>query len=168
MVHREGFEPPRPTWGDRVTAGPFLPGSRTCANLGGLRWESSDVPTLSVLQLQTWPYALRLPNVLSVQTLCCLGGVPSIRCQSGISMGDGLLRHDTLFKETHPTRHLRRVCIPPRLYAQPSRLQPERRYRETARRTLVGVAPTGEMSRRSLPTHSQCYHDLPTMSRKIL
>jgi hypothetical protein len=92
MVHREGFEPPRPTWGDRVTAGPFLPGSRTCANLRGLRWESSDVPTLSVLQLQTWPYALRLPNVLSVQTLCCLGGVPSIRCQSGISMGDGLLR----------------------------------------------------------------------------
>ena len=31
MVHRGGFEPPRPTWGDRVTAGPFRPGSRTCA-----------------------------------------------------------------------------------------------------------------------------------------
>ena len=33
MVHRGGFEPPRPTRGDRVTAGPFRPGSRTCANL---------------------------------------------------------------------------------------------------------------------------------------
>src|SRR5262244_1450496 len=33
LVHRGGFEPPRPTWGDRVTAGPFRPGSRTCANL---------------------------------------------------------------------------------------------------------------------------------------
>ena len=26
MVHRGGFEPPRPTRGDRVTAGPFQPG----------------------------------------------------------------------------------------------------------------------------------------------
>src|SRR5207247_1139553 len=33
LVHRGGFEPPRPTRGDRVTAGPFQPGSRTCANL---------------------------------------------------------------------------------------------------------------------------------------
>ena len=33
MVHRGGFEPPRPTRGDRVTAGPFRPGSRTCAKL---------------------------------------------------------------------------------------------------------------------------------------
>jgi len=79
-----------------VAAEPFKGKGPHAANLllklRGLRWESSDVPTLSVLQLQTWPYALRLPNVLSVQTLCCLGGVPSIRCQSGISMGDGLLR----------------------------------------------------------------------------
>lgn len=33
LVHRGGFEPPRPTRGNRVTAGPFRPGSRTCANL---------------------------------------------------------------------------------------------------------------------------------------
>src|SRR5215831_4141578 len=33
LVHRGGFEPPRPTRGDRVTAGPFRPGSRTCAKL---------------------------------------------------------------------------------------------------------------------------------------
>src|SRR6266566_787081 len=33
MVHRGGFEPPRPSRGDRVTAGPFQPGSHTCANL---------------------------------------------------------------------------------------------------------------------------------------
>src|SRR5215831_2435516 len=33
MVHRGGFEPPRPTRGDWVTAGPFRPGLRTCANL---------------------------------------------------------------------------------------------------------------------------------------
>ncbi len=33
LVHREGFEPPRPTRGNRVTAGPFQPGSRTCADL---------------------------------------------------------------------------------------------------------------------------------------
>src|SRR5215510_15412966 len=37
MVHRGGFEPPRPTRGDRVTAGPFRPGSRTCANLAECR-----------------------------------------------------------------------------------------------------------------------------------
>ena len=33
LVHRGGVEPPRPTRGERVTADPFRPGSRTCANL---------------------------------------------------------------------------------------------------------------------------------------
>src|SRR5947199_8974861 len=28
LVHRGGFEPPCPTWGNRVTAGPFRPDSR--------------------------------------------------------------------------------------------------------------------------------------------
>ena len=46
MVHRGGFEPPRPTWGDRVTAGPFRPGSRTCANLAeGRRIERPSLIT---------------------------------------------------------------------------------------------------------------------------
>ena len=33
LVHRGGFEPLRPTRGNRVTAGLFQPGSRACANL---------------------------------------------------------------------------------------------------------------------------------------
>ena len=46
MVHRGGFEPPRPTRGDRVTAGPFRPGSRTCANLAeGRRIERPSLIT---------------------------------------------------------------------------------------------------------------------------
>src|SRR5215831_15407743 len=46
LVHRGGFEPPRPTWGDRVTAGPFRPGSRTCANLAeGRRIERPSLIT---------------------------------------------------------------------------------------------------------------------------
>ena len=47
LVHRGGFEPPRPTWGDRVTAGPFRPGSRTCANLAeGRRIERPSLITM--------------------------------------------------------------------------------------------------------------------------
>src|SRR5713101_5918062 len=47
LVHREGFEPPRPTWGNRVTAGPFQPGSRTCANLAeGRRIERPSFITM--------------------------------------------------------------------------------------------------------------------------
>ena len=47
MVHRGGFEPPRPTRGDRVTAGPFRPGSRTCANLAeGRRIERPSLITM--------------------------------------------------------------------------------------------------------------------------
>src|SRR5215470_9085615 len=46
MVHRGGFEPPRPTRGDRVTAGPFRPGSRTCAKLAeGRRIERPSLIT---------------------------------------------------------------------------------------------------------------------------
>ena len=46
LVHREGFEPPRPTRGNRVTAGPFRPGSRTCANLAeGRRIERPSLIT---------------------------------------------------------------------------------------------------------------------------
>src|SRR5262249_58998315 len=46
MVHREGFEPPCPAWGNRVTAGPFRPGSRTCANLAeGRRIERPSLIT---------------------------------------------------------------------------------------------------------------------------
>ena len=46
VVHRGGFEPPRPTRGDRVTAGPFRPGSRTCANLAeGRRIERPSLIT---------------------------------------------------------------------------------------------------------------------------
>ena len=33
LVHRGGFEPPSPQEDSRVTAGPFKPDSRTCANL---------------------------------------------------------------------------------------------------------------------------------------
>src|SRR5579863_10142265 len=47
LVHRGGFEPPRPTRGDRVTAGPFRPGSRTCANLAeGRRIERPSLITM--------------------------------------------------------------------------------------------------------------------------
>src|SRR5204863_5560380 len=47
LVHRGGFEPPRPTRGDRVTAGPFRPGSRTCANLAeGRRIERPSFITM--------------------------------------------------------------------------------------------------------------------------
>ena len=47
LVHRGGFEPPRPTRGDRVTAGPFRPGSRTCANLAeGRRIEHPSLITM--------------------------------------------------------------------------------------------------------------------------
>src|SRR5437660_12378211 len=47
-MHREGFEPPRPTQGNRVTAGPFQPGSRTCANLAeGRRIERPSLITMS-------------------------------------------------------------------------------------------------------------------------
>jgi hypothetical protein len=47
LVHRGGFEPPRPTRGDRVTAGPFRPGSRTCANLAeGRRIECPSLITM--------------------------------------------------------------------------------------------------------------------------
>ena len=47
LVHRGGFEPPRPTWGDRVTAGPFRPGSRTCAHLAeGRRIERPSLITM--------------------------------------------------------------------------------------------------------------------------
>ena len=46
LVHRGGFEPPRPTRGDRVTAGPFRPGSRTCASLAeGRRIERPSLIT---------------------------------------------------------------------------------------------------------------------------
>src|SRR5262249_23677889 len=46
MVHRGGFEPPRPIKGNRVTAGPFRPGSRTCANLAeGRRIERPSLIT---------------------------------------------------------------------------------------------------------------------------
>ena len=46
MVHRGGFEPPRPTRGNRVTAGPFRPGSRTCAKLAeGRRIERPSLIT---------------------------------------------------------------------------------------------------------------------------
>src|SRR5260370_39717429 len=44
---RGGFEPPRPTREDRVTAGPFRPGSRTCANLAeGRRIERPSLITM--------------------------------------------------------------------------------------------------------------------------
>jgi hypothetical protein len=47
LVHRGGFEPPRPTRGDRVTAGPFRPGSRTCADLAeGRRIERPSLITM--------------------------------------------------------------------------------------------------------------------------
>src|ERR1700690_4176291 len=47
LVHRGGFEPPRPTRGDRVTAGPFWPGSRTFANLAeGRRIERPSLMTM--------------------------------------------------------------------------------------------------------------------------
>src|SRR6202162_2068506 len=47
LVHRGGFEPPRPTRGDRVTAGPFRPGSRTCADLAeGRRIERPSLLTM--------------------------------------------------------------------------------------------------------------------------
>jgi hypothetical protein len=46
MVHRGGFEPPRPIKGNRVTAGPFRPGSRTCAKLAeGRRIERPSLIT---------------------------------------------------------------------------------------------------------------------------
>ncbi len=46
LVHRGGFEPPRPTRGDRVTGGPFRSGSRTCANLAeGRRIERPSLIT---------------------------------------------------------------------------------------------------------------------------
>jgi hypothetical protein len=54
LVHRGGFEPPRPTGVDRVTAGPFRPGSRTCANLAeGRRIERpSLITTWQIASLQ--------------------------------------------------------------------------------------------------------------------
>src|SRR5437870_6499297 len=46
-MHREGFEPPRPTQGNRVTAGQFQPGSRTCTNLAeGRRIERPSLITM--------------------------------------------------------------------------------------------------------------------------
>src|SRR5437879_7614791 len=46
-MHREGFEPPRPTQGNRVTAGQFQPGSRTCAKLAeGRRIERPSLITM--------------------------------------------------------------------------------------------------------------------------
>src|ERR1700730_7118825 len=47
LVHRGGFEPPCPARGDRATAGPFRPGSRTCANLAeGRRIERPSLITM--------------------------------------------------------------------------------------------------------------------------
>jgi hypothetical protein len=48
LVHRGGFEPPRLTRGNRVTARPFYAGSRTCANLAaGRRIERSSLLTIA-------------------------------------------------------------------------------------------------------------------------
>jgi hypothetical protein len=56
LVHRGGFEPPRPTRGDRVTAGPFRPGSRTCANLAeGRRIERPPLVTTPWFSVATPP-----------------------------------------------------------------------------------------------------------------
>ena len=47
LVHKGGFEPPRPTRGNRVTASSFQPGSRACANLAeGRRIERPSFITM--------------------------------------------------------------------------------------------------------------------------
>src|ERR1700676_2812275 len=55
LVHRGGFEPPRPTRGDRDTAGPFRPGSRTCADLAEGR--RIDRPSLITMPRFSGPVA---------------------------------------------------------------------------------------------------------------
>jgi hypothetical protein len=72
LVHRGGFEPPRPTRGDRVTAGPFRPGSRTCANLAeGRRIER---PSLITMPRFSGPVAASLDRKRLGADFCAEGG----------------------------------------------------------------------------------------------
>ena len=93
LVHRGGFEPPRPTRGDRVTAGPFRPGSRTCASLAeGRRIERPSLITMprfsgSVADHSavpsTWRRVRELNPLASYESPCladkCLTVRPTLR-----------------------------------------------------------------------------------------
>jgi hypothetical protein len=66
---RGGLEPPRPTRGNRVTAGPFRPGSRTCANLAeGRRIERPSLITIPAKAFVGIPLSLLWP--LSSALIC--------------------------------------------------------------------------------------------------
>jgi hypothetical protein len=97
LVHRGGFEPPRPTRGNRVTVGPFQPGSRTCANLAEDRrierpslitmpWFSGPVAGHSAVP-SAWRRVRELNPLASCERPCladkCLTVRPTLRrnCQ---------------------------------------------------------------------------------------
>src|SRR5579864_1808970 len=89
LVHRGGFEPPRPTRGDRVTAGPFRPGSRTCASLAEGRrierpslitmlWFSRPVADHSAVP-SAWRRVRELNPLASCESPCLAGKCLTVR-----------------------------------------------------------------------------------------
>jgi hypothetical protein len=129
LVHRGGFEPPRPTWGDRVTAGPFRPGSRTCANLAKVDESNArrssrrsgfqdQLPTIQQY-LPRWRRVRESNPLASCENPCladkCLTGRSTLRLI--LSKNDRILVGPVGFE---PTRRLLlrqlRMPVPPRAW----------------------------------------------------